>query len=120
VVGHGYCLSGRAESSHPWWDIIAQASDWVRPPRYHEVQVPSSAVRPSVVSPYTYAGFLFRSAAQAKIGTTKGPSSLSDLSTKHERIGDLFQCLAVRRNIRIRKSPLAAYSSAKLLTPTGC
>src|SRR5208283_2381791 len=48
------------------------------------------------------------------------PSSLSELSTNHEQIGDFFRYFAVLHNKRIRRWPLATYSSAKLLTPTGC
>src|SRR5208283_4528615 len=47
-------------------------------------------------------------------------SSLSELSTNHEQIGDFFRYFAVLHNKRIRRWPLATYSSAKLLTPTDC
>ena len=46
-------------------------------------------------------------------------SSLSDLSTNPEQNGHLFRQTKAKRNVRIFTRPLANYSSAESLTPTG-
>src|SRR5271166_3019648 len=56
--------------------------------------------------------------AHINLADSPESSNLSELSTNHEQIGDFFRYFAVLHNKRIRRWPLATYSSAKLLTPT--
>jgi hypothetical protein len=52
--------------------------------------------------------------------TIGGASSLSDLSTKQEQNKYLFHDLNLNGNMTIISCPDATYSSANLLSPTGC